>query len=277
MTKQDKAKSINQRLSNIAKARKVQFPFVVTEFLIERLLARLVADSALSTKLIFKGGFVALKIFESPRYTVDLDTLAQRIDQNKLESSITNAIQVNLEDGAWFHFDEKVDLETQGEYGGIRFVFRAGVGEPLNDIHRAQIINLDIGTGDPVTPGPLKVDLKPILDSETISWQVYPVETMIAEKLHALVIRLDFNSRSKDILDLCLLLPKADTKTLNSAIENTFKFRSTKVPEDILRVLRSIDLRILEKGWLKATTSVAEAPTFQEAFDKMLSLLEQKL
>lgn len=144
--------------------------FVMTEFLIERLLARLVADSELAKKLIFKGGFVALKIYESPRYTVDLDAIAQKLDQKELEKLITRNAQKNLNDGVWFHFQETKDLETQGEYGGIGFVFRAGIGEPLKDLKRAQIINLDIGTGDPVTPGPVAVNLEPLLDSEKIGW-----------------------------------------------------------------------------------------------------------
>lgn len=53
-----------------------------------------------------------------------------------------------------------MDLATQGEYGGIRHTYRAGIGELLKDIKRAQIINLDLGIGDPITPGPQKVEVK---------------------------------------------------------------------------------------------------------------------
>jgi hypothetical protein len=48
---------------------------VETVFLIERLVARLIADKKLSQNLVFKGGFVGLRVYDSPRYTIDLDAL----------------------------------------------------------------------------------------------------------------------------------------------------------------------------------------------------------
>ena len=277
MNLKDTAKSINQRLSNLSKKRGVPFPYIVTEFLIERLLARLIENPKLNENLIFKGGFVALKLYESKRYTVDLDALSRKIPQEKLSEEIKSAVQHNLGDSVWFNFQETVDLKTQGEYGGIRFVFRAGIGEPLKDLKRAQVLHLDIGSGDPVTPEPLKVTLKNMLSTGELTWLVYPIETMIAEKLHALMSRLEFNSRSKDIMDLSLLLPQADSKTLKKAIERTFHYRELEVPVDFGSALESIDLSILRKGWKKATASVPQALSFDDAFKKMLSEVKKKL
>jgi hypothetical protein len=59
----------------------------------------------------------------------------------------------DLGDHVWFDFEQEVHLLTQNEYGGVRLQFRSGLGTPPEDKRRAQIINLDIGTGDPVTPG----------------------------------------------------------------------------------------------------------------------------
>jgi len=277
MTIKDLAKSINQRLSNLAKDKQIGFPFIVTEFLIERLLARLVDDSQLREKLIFKGGFVALRQYKSPRYTVDLDAISHKVLAKNMPELIKSAIERDLNDAVWFSFQETVDLETQGEYGGIRFVFRAEIGEPLKDLKRAQILNLDIGFGDPVTPGPIKANLKPLLDTPELTWTVYPIETMIAEKLHALISRREFNSRSKDILDLSLFLPQADSETLRKAIQKTFSYRETDVPDDLFAAVDSIDLNILRKGWERATASVPQAPSFDEAFKKMLNGIKEKL
>ena len=44
------------RLSAIARGRAVAYEKVLTEFLLERLVARLIASHALGTKFIFKGG-----------------------------------------------------------------------------------------------------------------------------------------------------------------------------------------------------------------------------
>jgi hypothetical protein len=141
VTLKDQAASINRRLSNISKKKNVAFTFVMTEFLIERLLARLVADSELKNLLVFKGGFVALKQYESPRYTIDLDALARRNPGTALERLIDSAISQRLEDAVWFRRESTIDLATQGEYGGIRFSLRAGIGEVLKNLKRAQILN----------------------------------------------------------------------------------------------------------------------------------------
>ena len=75
------------------------------------------------------------------------------------------------------------------------------------NLKKAQLVNLDIGYGDPITPEPIKTKIASILEGNDISWRIYPIETSIAEKLYALVARQSFNSRSKDIFDLYVLLP----------------------------------------------------------------------
>ena len=117
----------------------------------------------------------------------------------------------------------------------------------------------------------------PLLDTAELTWSVYPIETMVAEKLHALVSRREFNSRSKDILDLSLFLPQADSETLRKAIQKTFSYRETDVPDDLFAAVDSIDLNILRKGWERATASVPQAPSFDEAFKKMLNGIKEKL
>ena len=62
----------------------------------------------------------------------------------------------------------------------------AQVGMPLADVRRAPIVNIDFGVGDPVTPEPLSLATPTHLAGEPLSWRVYPVETIVAEKLHAL-------------------------------------------------------------------------------------------
>ncbi len=71
------ATSITAQLRNLATNRKAPYSHLLTEFLIERMAARLTAVPILRKHLVFKGGFVSLKIYNSPRYTVDLDVLAE--------------------------------------------------------------------------------------------------------------------------------------------------------------------------------------------------------
>ncbi|MFN7825031.1 MAG: nucleotidyl transferase AbiEii/AbiGii toxin family protein [Pseudobdellovibrionaceae bacterium] len=247
-----------------------------TVFLIERLVARLIASKKLADRLVFKGGFVGLKVYNSPRYTVDLDALLVKSNIEETLAMVEDQAQIDLNDGVWFRFESQVDLATQGEYGGIRHSYRAGIGEVLKNIKKAQIINFDLGIGDPITPGP-QTQKTPSLFSgnEDISWSVYPIETICAEKLHALISHGDENSRSKDVHDLAVFLPKADPKTLKKAIKNCFEFRETELPKSFIEQIRQINTSRLEKGWDSAVSSIPNIGSFREAFEKLCKHLEK--
>lgn len=75
MTTKIKGESVITKLRSLSSRLKVKYSHLETVFLIERLVARLIADKKLSANLVFKGGFVGLKVYESPRYTIDLDAL----------------------------------------------------------------------------------------------------------------------------------------------------------------------------------------------------------
>ena len=70
-----------------------------------------------------------LRVYKSPRYTIDLDASLTGINLDQIKSIVIEAIEADSEDGTWYRFEKNIDLETQGEYGGLRFVFRAGIGE----------------------------------------------------------------------------------------------------------------------------------------------------
>ena len=152
---QDQARSITKKLSNHARAKSTPYQNIATEFLIERFLVRIIADKKLYSALIFKGGYVGLRVYDSPRYTIDLDALLQKIEIPLALELIKKAAWANLGDAVWFRFESEINLETQGEYGGIRLVFRTGIGEIPKEIKRSQVIQFDLGIGDPVTPAPI--------------------------------------------------------------------------------------------------------------------------
>jgi hypothetical protein len=133
----------------------------------------------------------------------------------------------------------------------------------------------DLGIGDPITPGPQKVEVKTFTGNETLSWSVYPVETICAEKLHALISHGDDNSRSKDVHDLAIFLPKADPKTLKKAIINCFEFRETELPKSFTEHVRQLNTSRLEKGWDSAVSSIPNVGSFKEAFYLMNDCLNK--
>jgi len=83
-------------------------------------------------------------------------------------------------------FDTKaVRAETIREelaYQGVRVRCLAHLGN-------ARIpLQVDVGFGDVITPGPVKLEYPTLLDFPAPRLQAYPRETMIAEKFHALVM-----------------------------------------------------------------------------------------
>lgn len=274
MTTKAKGTSVRQKLVNLSLDAGLPYQNVETAFILERLVARLIADEMLRRHLVFKGGFVGLRVYDSPRYTVDVDALVIKADVESTLELAREKAESDLEDGVWFRFVDQVDLATQGEYGGIRQVYRAGIGEVLKNLNKAQVVHFDVGIGDPITPGPLTTDTPSLLaPHESLSWSVYPVETIIAEKLHALIAHGNINSRSKDVHDLAAFLPKADGEVLGQALKHCFAYRSTELPQSFSAFLSTIDTKSLERDWISATASIPDKPQFQTAFETVVKLI----
>lgn len=98
---------------------------------------------------------------------------------------------------------------------------------------RAHIpVQCDIGFGDAVTPAPTQQTYPTLLDMPAPTLTVYPLETVAAEKLEAMVKLAGFNSRLKDYFDLWVLIrfENIDLAVLPAAIRATFSRRQTAMP-----------------------------------------------
>jgi predicted nucleotidyltransferase component of viral defense system len=272
VTTKAKGNSVRQKIVNLSHDRGIPYQNLETVFMLERLVARLVADEILHKCLVFKGGFVGLRVYDSLRYTVDVDALIVKADVESTLERAKEKTESDLGDGVWFRFEDHVDLATQGEYGGIRQIYRAGIGEVLQNLKKARVVHFDVGIGDPVTPGPLAIETPSLLSPcEGLGWSVYPIETIIAEKLHALIAHGNLNSRAKDVYDLAAFLPRADAEVLGHALKRCFTHRSTELSQNLSATLRAIDTTSLERGWISATASVAEKIQFKTAFDVVVT------
>ena len=276
MNKKDRARSISKKLSNLARKREIPYRNIMMSFYLERFLARVISDKDLQDHLIFKGGYVNLRVYDSQRYTIDLDAVI--FDKNLIEilQKVILVVENDIDDGTWFRFQEQQDLLTQGEYEGIRQIYRSGLGGMPKDISKCDVVHFDLGVGDVIVPGPTRVQTQSILEEEDLSWKVYSIESIIAEKIHAFISRNGDNSRSKDIFDLAFFLPKSDPKLLKEAIKVCFKHRNTSLPESIYKQMYSFDFKLTAKGWTKATSSLIEKVTFDSCLETVLNELKQK-
>jgi len=114
-------------------------------------------------------------------------------------------------------------------YGGLQVKLQAG-------LEQAKIpLQVDVGFGDAVVPRPAETTYPTILDFPPPRLRIYSGETVIAEKLHAMVMLGMLNSRMKDFYDLWTLRNAFafDGAVLQKAIETTFTHRKTPIPDEI--------------------------------------------
>ena len=104
-----------QRLQKIALEKGTSYQAILTSFLIERALVRMVSDEFLYEHLVFKGGYVGERVFETGRFTRDLDSILQGTSMNSVLESVKNALDKDIGDHTWFEFEERSDLELQNE------------------------------------------------------------------------------------------------------------------------------------------------------------------
>lgn len=225
--------SIRQRLLNLSRASGETFDYVLARYGIERVLYRL-GKSNVAGHFVLKGAtlfHVWNKRLHRP--TRDLDLLGTGPnDTDSLQSIVLGIIRVPCpEDGLTFAEDSLVvaPIRDDMDYGGIRAKFRAELGNIRIPVQ------IDIGFGDAITPGPERHLYPTLLDGiPGVELNTYPISTVIAEKFEALV-RLDAqNTRMKDFFDLDFLLAggACDQQVLEVAIRATFKRRGSAMPTE---------------------------------------------
>jgi hypothetical protein len=118
-------------------------------------------------------------------------------------------------------------IRDEHAYAGIRLRIEAKLGNArLN-------VQVDVGFGDVVTPGPVTEAYPTLLDQPAPRLRVYTPESVIAEKFEAMVSLGMANSRMKDFYDVCFLLQQfeVDDAVLAAAIRTTFDRRRTALPK----------------------------------------------
>jgi hypothetical protein len=230
----DVAASVRQKLLNNARSTNRPFQEVLQYFAMERFLYRL-TQSPHANKFVLKGALM-FTVWGAPatRPTKDIDFLAKTKNTIAAVLPIIRAVCAQPVEPDGLVFDdttvEGVLIKEDADYGGIRVTFRA-------TLQNARIpMQLDLGYGDVVVPGPKMTDYPVILELPAPRVRAYSRETVVAEKFEAMVKLGQLNSRMKDFFDVWLLSRQFDFDgaTLTNAIAKTFKNRKTLIPTEAL-------------------------------------------
>lgn len=225
--------SVRQRL--LDRARKGGRPFneLLQYFAMERFLYRF-ARSAHAGKFILKGALM-LRVWRSPeiRPTMDIDMLGRTSnDEADIVAQVREIMAADVEPDGLVFDPASIQAERiteDADYEGIRIRFRG-----LLDTARVTL-QIDIGFGDIVYPGPEESDLPAMLDFPAPRLLCYSRESAIAEKFEAMVKLGILNSRMKDFYDIWLLSRQFDFDgpRLTEAVRLTFERRETLIPSTI--------------------------------------------
>lgn len=231
--RRDMAASVKQRLLNLAQARGEAFNLLLTRYGSERLLYRL-ARSGHQGEFVLKGAMLFHLWSETlHRPTKDVDLLGHGSpDPARLLDVFRVCCATPVEDDGLAFPVESVRAErlrAGEEYEGVRITLECRLGS-------ARIpLQVDVGFGDASLPSPEMTDFPVLLDQPAPRLRVYRRETVVAEKLHAMVDLGMANSRMKDFYDLRFLSATFafEGVELGVAIGATFTRRRTPLPDDI--------------------------------------------
>lgn len=225
--------SVRDRLLARARAQKLDYNLLLTRYALERMLYRL-SISKQRDQFLLKGALLFDLWFDVPhRPTHDADFLGfGSAEIPHIEEIFRDICRIEVEDGIAFQPDtvKATEIRKEANYAGVRVTL-------LGMLNSARCpVQIDIGFGDAVVPGPDEVRYPVILgEMPAPHLHVYPRYTVVAEKLEALTSLGMLNIRMKDYFDLWILAKHSDFdgQILSRAVAATFDRRRTAVPNGV--------------------------------------------
>lgn len=271
-------RSIRERLMNLKKEGAHEYMYILQRYFNERLLYR-VSVSKYNEHFLLKGGSLLYAHNGLDcRPTVDVDFMANRIsrDQDELVRVFREILSIQCpEDGVEFDTADMVPtaIAVDMKYPGVRLPFKAKMDTIVHEM------SIDIGFGDIVTPAPVELEYPVLLDRiPEVKLMAYSLETVVAEKFHAMIDRDETNSRMKDFFDVYQIFKaeQVDESVLADAIRNTLRNRETSYYEGVhvfLPEFAADEKRV--KRWTKFLKDIKYKEDL--SFEEVLGYLKEKL
>lgn len=226
--------SIQARLKNLCVENGLDMPSTMRRYVQERLMYRLSVSSE-APNFVLKGGLLLAGYNDGsllrPTEDIDFNGLDAGGSVDSLHEALVAVLRHPAPDDGVTFFPETMHIakDRTGIVPGGKILLGAKLGTANVDI------KIDVGFGNPVTPGSRMMEFPTILDSVVPRpvMMAYPLETVIAEKLHAMAQFGMRNTRWKDYYDVAVLSRSHgfDGDLMADAIEATFRHQQRPVPE----------------------------------------------
>lgn len=224
--------AVQAKINSLSKGLNVKVNVLLATYFFDAFLFRL-SKSEYSEDFIFKGGFYLSAIMGiQNRYTKDLDfkLTGQDLEERNLTEIIKEIISLPSDDEITFEFISITPIRDEDQYGG----FTVSLQGHLENIK--QTVNLDIATGDPITPDAVIYKYKRLLEGDILNFKAYNLETVLAEKIQTVYNRGLLNSRSKDFYDIYIIHKlkwnEINVSDFKQAYRKTCEYRQTVFTKD---------------------------------------------
>lgn len=272
------SKQLKDLINNKAKAYDLSPQVLLTRFFMERFLER-ISESKYRTNFILKGGIlISSMVGVDYRMTKDMDLTVKNLPLNEIfiKQAINEITNLQVDDGTKFELLDLKPIREEFEYSGFRARISCNFDKTQN------IIQIDITTGDVITPREIQFGYNLLLEKRAIDITCYPIETIFAEKLESILSKNITTTRMKDFYD-CYLLGKLYAHNLNKnnmmrALRLTAKNRNTEnifenVHETIDAIKQDDELQFM---WLAYSSqfSYSKDIKFEDTISQIISLLK---
>lgn len=234
------SEQIKGAIRNISKNKGVNPNSLLQMFLFEGILEK-ISKSKYNKNFILKGGLlISSLIGVDMRSTMDMDTTIKGIPVRKdVISKILNEIlEIKINSDIEYELIKLSPIRKEDVYED----FSASISCTFGKINTR--LNIDITTGDVITPKEMQYSYSRILEEGIIPIRTYTIESILAEKFETISSRNITTTRARDFYDLYMLYDiykeKINKKVLKEAIKRTSKNRNSY--EEVLKYKEIADL-----------------------------------
>ena len=221
------SEQIKGAIKNISKKTGVNPNSLLQMCLFEGILEKL-SKSKYSENFILKGGLlISSLIGVDMRSTMDMDITLRGIPLNEISirKILNEILAIEIDADIEYKLIKLSPIRQEDMYED----FCASISCIFGKINAS--LNIDITTGDVITPREMNYSYSKILEEGRIPIMTYTIETILAEKFETISSRNISTTRARDFYDLYMIYnifkDKINKDVLKKAIERTSKYRGS--------------------------------------------------
>ena len=221
------SEQIKGAIRNITKKTGVNANSLLQMCLFEGILEK-ISKSKYKNHIILKGGLlISSLIGVEMRSTLDMDTTIRGLPMNEenISKILHEILEITIDADIVYRLIKLERIRKEDLYEDFCATISCRYGKINANL------NIDITTGDIITPKEIQYSYEKILEEGSISILTYTIETIIDEKFETISSRNITTTRARDFYDLYMLYKlyksKIDRNVLKEAITLTSQHRNS--------------------------------------------------